>query len=427
MFVRVFGLCLSLLVSAVSLHAQQLFSANPNPVQPHAGLVALFGGEPSARVRQTTLNTNYFVNTFNNAQGDLTINLFPDVVVTSKRSVVTNPGQGRYTWRGTVEGANFYGRAVLAIVGNQIAGTVQKDGKVFLIRPVSDSVQVISEVNQTNFPDEAEPIDPDLSNARFRFASHAKASRPQLVKTNSTYTIKVMLVFPDGLGLACSGPIFPFAGWLRPLVELIYESNLNDVWNAFMTDTIIADVTIYCSTYVSAGVMEDDLDWVSTDATVATERDARNADLVSLLVSSGSYCGLGQVNEPVDAADDDDVFSVVKTSCGLSNYSLAHELGHNMGLDHDRYVEADGATSTQCGFGYVITVNGTMTGRDAMAYETACTDAGTTCPRIGAYSYDLTVSLGGLTIVFGQPCTDADAASNVRVFADAVPIVESFR
>ena len=425
MSLRIFGLFLSLLVSAVSLHAQQLFSANPNPVQPHSGLVALFGGEPSVRVRQTTLNTNYFVNTFNNAQGELTINLFPDFVVTSKRGVATNEGQGRYTWRGTVEGANFYGRAVLAVVGNQIAGTVQKDGKVFLIRPVSDNVQVVSEVNQSGFQPEAEPIDPDASNARFRLTTNAKASRPQLVQTNSTHTIKVMLVFPQGLGLACGA--FPFGGWLKPLVELIYESNLNDVWNAFMTDTIIADVTIYCSTYVAAGVMEDDIDWLKTDATVATERDARNADLVSMIVSSGAYCGLGQVNEPVTATDDDDVFSVVKSSCGLSNYSLAHELGHNMGLDHDRYVEADGATSTQCGFGYVITVNGAMVARDAMAYETACTDAGTTCARIGAYSYDLTVTLAAWTIVFGQPCADPDAASNVRVFADAVPIVELFR
>ncbi|HEX2060210.1 MAG TPA: hypothetical protein VHK90_05680, partial [Thermoanaerobaculia bacterium] len=95
----------SLFVSAAALNAQQLFSPVNDPVQPHSGLVSLFGGEPSVRVRQTTLNTNYFVNTFNATNGELTINLFPDVVVTSKRNVVTTEGQGRYTWRGTVEGA----------------------------------------------------------------------------------------------------------------------------------------------------------------------------------------------------------------------------------------------------------------------------------------------------------------------------------
>jgi hypothetical protein len=62
-----------------------------------------------------------------------------------------------------------------------------------------------------------------------------------------------------------------------------------------------------------------------------------------------------------------------------------------------------------------------------MAYETSCTDVGLTCPRRGAYSYDLTLSDGINTAVFGKPCADPDAASNVTQFQSAVPIVSLWR
>lgn len=404
---------MSLLVSAFSLQAQQLFSANPNPVQPHTGLVKLFGGEP-------------VVNTFNNAQGELTINIFPDFVVTSKRNVVTTEGQGKYTWRGTVEGANFYGRAILAVVGNQIAGTVQKDGKTFLIRPVSNNVQVVSEVNSSGFPDELIESTAGGGNARFRIGALAEKPRPQRVATSSVYEIKVMLVYADGVGLACN-PVFPFP-WLSSLICLIYESNLNDVWDTFTADTVTADVSLYCSTYVESGDLQTDIDWLEHDATIATERDARNADLVSMLVTAPADCGIGNYNSVVDAGDDDRAFSVVRTSCALSNYSLAHEIGHNMGMWHDQYVTDDGLAATDCNFGYTIRVNGAPYARDVMAYDDECDAAGVVdCPRIAAYSYDLTISLAGLTIEFGQPCGDPDAANNVSIFNASVPIVSAFR
>lgn len=426
MLVRVFAVLVSLLVSAVALDGQQLFSPVNDPVQPHSGLVSLFGGQPTIRGRQTTLNVNYFVNTFNASNGGLTINLFPDMVVTSKRSVVTNDGQGQYTWRGTVEGANFYGRAVLAVVGNQIAGTVQKDGKTFLIRPITNNVQVVSEVNQAGFPSELEPVEPGVGNARFSIETLAKSVRPRAIETHTAYSMKVMLVYPQGSWLACNAGL-PFGGWLPVLIANIYETNLNEVWDTFVTDSVTADVTIYCSSYTESGDLETDLYWLDSDATIATERDTRQADLVSMIVSTGSGCGIGYMIDTPASTDDDWAFSVVKSSCALSNYSLAHELGHNMGLDHDRYVESDGATSTDCNFGYIITVNGVIAARDVMAYDDECTDAGTTCDRIAAYSYDLTVSLAGFTIVFGQPCADPDAASNVSTFVTSVPIVELWR
>jgi hypothetical protein len=65
-------------------------------------------------------------------------------------------------------------------------------------------------------------------------------------------------------------------------------------------------------------------------------RDVFGADVVSLLVDSRQSCGNAYLwNDPPNAAFEAFAFSVVSRHCAASNLSLAHELAHNMGCDHD--------------------------------------------------------------------------------------------
>ncbi len=77
---------------------------------------------------------------------------------------------------------------------------------------------------------------------------------------------------------------------------------------------------------------------------------------MNLIVTDGDYCGRGYYNYPVNSNHDAWAFSVVKASCALGNYSFAHELGHNIGMQHDRITEAD-FTSTDCNFGSVFPID----------------------------------------------------------------------
>ena len=62
------------------------------------------------------------------------------------------------------------------------------------------------------------------------------------------------------------------------------------------------------------------------------------------------YCGLAWVLGG-GFGDADYGFSVINARC-QGSLSLAHQLGHNMGLHHDRYVESKASTAVY-NYGYV--------------------------------------------------------------------------
>ena len=80
-------------------------------------------------------------------------------------------------------------------------------------------------------------------------------------------------------------------------------------------------------------------------------RDAHQADLVVLLVNDGEFCGLGYLMETPAKSFAPWGFSLVNWECATGNYSLAHEMGHNMGSEHDR-ANAGGLGSYSYSFGY---------------------------------------------------------------------------
>ena len=62
-------------------------------------------------------------------------------------------------------------------------------------------------------------------------------------------------------------------------------------------------------------------------------------------------------------------FAAVDAAC-IGSVTLAHELGHAMGLHHDRYVEPQAGTSVY-NYGFVSTGGGF---RDIMSYPNKCYD-----------------------------------------------------
>jgi hypothetical protein len=84
--------------------------------------------------------------------------------------------------------------------------------------------------------------------------------------------------------------------------------------------------------------------WDPTFDGIHGRRDTVRADLVSLIYESlvsksevGEGCGQGDVlREKADAAATaTKAFTVVKRSCSDTNFSLAHEIGHNLGAGHN--------------------------------------------------------------------------------------------
>lgn len=103
------------------------------------------------------------------------------------------------------------------------------------------------------------------------------------------------------------------------------------------------------------GVLDDDV----------ARRTAVGADSVVLFVSDSSYCGLS-----VQWASGDQALAVVSTQCPSS---VVHEIGHNIGCQHDRLTEGNNNENLY-NFGYCWDTSATTCSRSVMAY------GGNKCP-----------------------------------------------
>lgn len=104
---------------------------------------------------------------------------------------------------------------------------------------------------------------------------------------------------------------------------------------------------------------------------VHEDRNALKADLVAGLIDGGT--GLAYIMNPVDQDFASHGFSV--TDQGQLDYSLGHELGHNMGARHDRAADDTDGKPFDFNHGYVDPGN---SWRTKMAYSKGCG----TCTRL---------------------------------------------
>jgi hypothetical protein len=137
-------------------------------------------------------------------------------------------------------------------------------------------------------------------------------------------------------------------------------------------------------------------------------RDWLAADVVSLLVHSFAYCGIGWMNFGEHRA-----FSLTDVACGSS--SFVHEIGHNMGCAHDRD-NAGGPGEFSFSYGHRFTGDGGALWRTVMAYH-----PGT---RIQRFSNPNVLYDGEPT---GVPEGYADSADNVRTINETAPAMAEYR
>jgi len=177
--------------------------------------------------------------------------------------------------------------------------------------------------------------------------------------------------------------------------------------------------------YVEAGDMEVDLNRLSGDvpgffADVPKLRDKYKADLVHLIIhGSGDSCGIGWLLDPTDPRSAYSGYSLSDRGCAVDNYSFIHEIGHNLGLNHDRAV-VDNAGPDDFNFGYVDIPHGF---RSVMAYNNACSAVKKNCRRLPVFS---TPNLFYNGNVIGAPVTDGAAAYNAEIVCRTLPYAAKF-
>jgi hypothetical protein len=265
-------------------------------------------------------------------------------------------------------------------------GSIIMPSGTFQIRPAPENVRganrppvgelhVVSEIDQASLPREAEPLVPVLSEAEI------EASR-DVAKADTGDFIDVMVVYTPTAQQAVGGA--------TPMTNLI-NLGISETNTSYANSDVRQRVRLVHAAlvnYTESNEFSPNLTTLRGGGVpgVSTLRDQYRADLVMMLVHPArpDACGIAYVQTSVSAAFQSAGFSVTDTNCVSPGLTMAHEWGHNMGAQHDWYVNASTLPYTYA-HGYANTKAG-QRWRTIMSYNDACAAQGFSCTRLVAWA-----------------------------------------
>jgi hypothetical protein len=366
------------------------------------------------RSRHVLVNFNYLAEKdFPQGAGAIVMNLFHDVSFIAVKERVEKRSVKQYTWFGRIEGVE-HGHVILVVENSSMVGNITAGGRVYQIRSVGKGVHAIYEIDQSAFPEDAPPIPIETPDSSDLILS--------VLQADDGPVIDVMVVYTNDAANA-SGNI---ASEIQLAIDETNQSYKNSSINQRLRLVHSAQVS-----YTETGDMYADLNCISSKIDgcldeIHTWRDMYGADVVSLWVEDGgAYCGMAWLMRTVSTFFESWAFSVVERSCATGIYAFGHEIGHNMGAHHDRYVTTRLDSNDQGAYayshGYVYTPG---RWRTIMAYNTECSDNGFYCTILPYWSNPDEL-YGGVPM--GIPEGQADAADNRKTLNNTADTVANFR
>jgi hypothetical protein len=434
-------LTLAIAVLLSTLPAASL--ASPQEAQEPPGLFApapqggnLDRAAQSAAVRSRLVKVNLAL-LEGSAPRHVALNLFDDLVLDAFLEQVDElPGGGR-AWRGRIEDLTL-SQVVLVQRGDTLVGDVFLPSAVYQVRPAGGGLHTVSEIDQSAFPPEMEPVPVPTSAP----PAEGPGETPLQAPADDGSMIDILVVYTPAARLAAGGT----AAMLAEVDLAVAETNASYANSQVRQRLHLARALE--ENYTESGIMSEDpnvpgdvgdLQYLqrSDDPylnTVHTLRDTYGADAVALIVhySPAPYCGvayqLAAAVEPYFAAY---AFAVVELTCATGNLSFGHELGHNMGANHDWFVSSS-VERFSYSHGYFNTAN---RWRTVMSYNDVCAAVGVYCTRIPYWSNpNLTYGGSPMGIPGGtstacqpgslEPRCDAD---NYRALNETAYTVANFR
>ena len=294
------------------------------------------------------------------------IEFFPDRSFVVQVTRVEAIGNGSVSFTGTVAGLPFI-TATIIQNGNAVAANVAAFGRVYQIRFRGAAGHEVSEFDPSDLNDHGDVPPPEINAVPI-----PKRAALQDALLDDGSTIDVMVVWTPAsrtiqggvaamqtlvaLGISETNTAYANSGVIQRL-RLVYSGEVNHIEGAISPDL---------------GLLAGNGDGVLDQ--VHAIRDAVGADYVSLWGEYGNQaCGIGFLMATESSGFATNAFNVVNTPCATGNYSFGHELGHNMGLRHDPFIDPAATTidtvSVAYAHGYVDIPNRMRT---IMAYNDQC-------------------------------------------------------
>jgi uncharacterized repeat protein (TIGR01451 family) len=349
--------------------------------------------------------------------GVLDLNVFPDRSLRARMERI-DVLRSHTVYVGRLEGRDD-GEALLVVQNGIVAGSIRGGGKIIQIRFAGNGVHEVQEIDPSLLPAEYEPLVPELE---------AEPDATELATvTAAADDGSVIDVFVAYTAAARAGAGSTTA--IQSLINLgIAETN-----QAYLNSGAIQRVRLAGTAelaYTESGDISLDLSRLRAPSDgqmdqVQTLRNSTGADLVHLIVNNGGgYCGIAYVMESVSTSFESSAFAVTVRNCVSPNLSFAHEMGHNMGLKHDRYLDQSSSPYSYS-HGYVnqaALLPGATTDkrwRTVMAYNDECAALGFNCTRVTYFSDPARTYTGDPMGVPGTASSSStDGPANERLSLD---------
>jgi hypothetical protein len=306
---------------------------------------------------------------------------------------------GRVVCRGRVEGhPGSY--VTLALSGGAVAGSVFIPARgMFRVQHAGNGVQRIVEVDGSRFlrcgvERESRTSSSESSSGDVFFGAASAPNAP----TNAI--VDLLIVYTPAARDGAGGT----EGMNALIDAAVAEANLafeNSLVNAQLRLVHRAEVD-----YAETGDISEDLDELEEGEgslhIVHQLRAQYRADLVCMLTeTTGGPYGLANQMHDVEVEFGEKAFSVVQREFAISYQALAHELGHNMGCQHDRLTSPSGG-AFDFSHAQRFEVDGTLY-HTVMAYQ----------PGLGSATSNVGVPTGVLPEYFTRPLMPAEAPETV--------------
>ena len=325
------------------------------------------------------------------------------------------PGvNGTITVSGIIPGT-VPGRIILVKEGDVVAGVIRIPSaeRFFRVRHDRDGVHTLYEIDPAFFPPESPPAaacenDPSQEERAQEVSPPSSGGSPDDRDDRSCErpapVWDIAVIYSSVARQAMGG---------NPAIEAECLLAVAVANQAYIDSAIDARMRLVARgevAYNESGDFYDHLDWLKSNC--GGIRDTYHADFVTMLVDDGQYCGLGQC---YSGGSSSRAYTVCNWGCAAANYTLAHEVGHNMGCDHDS-ANAGGCGGPSWALGWRWNGNSGTQWRSVMAYS-----PGT---RVGHFS-DPNVSYDGQPtgVSIGSP----DEADNAQRIRDVARTVEDYR